>query len=107
MSTAAVFQIRRLKTPFAFVGFAAFLFALSNGLPAALSQSFPCASARTADEAIICQNDNLAKLDSKMAQLYAQISGRLSSPQKQTIAHDQRNWLLSRRRCGIDVSCIQ
>jgi uncharacterized protein len=82
MSITAVFQISRLQTRFTFVGFTAFLFALSNGLTAAFSQSFPCAAARTADEAIICQNDNLAKLDLKMAQLYAQVSGHSSSPQK-------------------------
>lgn len=107
MSITAVFQISRLQTRFTFVGFTAFLFALSNGLTAAFSQSFPCAAARTVDEATICQNDNLAKLDLKMAQLYAQISGHSSYPQKQTIANEQRTWLLSRRRCGMDVSCIQ
>jgi uncharacterized protein len=97
----------RLKIRALLFGLPTLSLILAVGRTAALSQSFPCAAARTADEAIICQNGNLAKLDLKMAQLYDRLSARSSSLQKQALANDQKTWLLSRRGCGMDSFCIQ
>lgn len=89
------------------LGLFASLFLVAGEDSLVFAQSFSCAAARTADEAMICQNESLAQLDLKLANLYSQISKQSAGIGKLHLADEQKQWLISRRRCGIDVSCIQ
>ena len=72
----------------------------------ASAQSFNCRSAKTADEILICQDNQLSQLDKRTATLYSQVRSRLSISQRPLVEAEQRTWLRSRMKCGSDKGCI-
>ena len=57
------------------------------------AHSFDCEKASSLVEKLICQNDTLMELDTKMNTLYRQLIGH---PEDQSLVSDQRKWLKER-----------
>jgi uncharacterized protein YecT (DUF1311 family) len=71
---------------------------------AAHSASFNCAQAKTKVEQLICDDDELFKLDSRMATRYAQALA--SQPNTQQLKEQQRTWLRDRNACST-TDCLK
>lgn len=63
--------------------------------------SFDCEKAKSRDEAIICGDTDLGKLDFAMANLYKEVSKQLSGSELAVLKAAQANWLESRKSCAI------
>jgi uncharacterized protein len=89
-------------------GFVASAIAAALAMPAAIAgaQSFDCRAARTADELIICQNGDLARLDQQLAAAYRRDLATLGPEQRDQFQHNEVAFLNARRRCGEDYRCI-
>lgn len=74
---------------------------------AAKAQSFNCNYARTPDEVLICQEGELARLDERLASIYARVRGRLDAQDRRELEFEQSSWLQSRKECGRDFRCIE
>lgn len=70
------------------------------------AQSFNCRYAKTADEVLICQDDQLSALDERMASIYSQVHQSLYGSQRLMLEAEQGTWLCSRMGCGRDRDCI-
>ena len=73
---------------------------------AATAQSFDCRGAHHPDEQTICRDPTLSKLDNQLAAAFAKTLNQLSPPERKELADDEEDWVVSRRRCGADASCI-
>ena len=78
---------------------------------AAWAQSFNCRNARLPDEVAICQNDELAELDSELAREYFGKLGYYRTKGDwhtvRALKETQRDWLRIRHSCGYDADCIR
>lgn len=63
--------------------------------------SFNCARATTATEGAICGSADLAALDRKMADVWADLA-----PVTEALRGSQRVWIAKRNACGADVVCL-
>lgn len=70
------------------------------------AQSFNCRYARTADEAAICQDAGLSRLDERLSSRFYRLRGGLSGPARARLDYDQSRWLDSRHRCRASRACI-
>jgi uncharacterized protein len=64
----------------------------------ALGQGYDCRRSRTAAEVVICDSDDLSRLDRRLNRAYA----RSNTP-----VWRQRAWLRSRNACGVSRECIR
>lgn len=74
---------------------------------ASQAQSFNCRLARAPDEILICQDEELSRLDERMSALYFETRNRAPAPVRAEMEADQADWLASRRVCGRDVRCVR
>ena len=72
----------------------------------AQAQSFNCRYARTADEVLICQDDELSTLDVRMSNSYFRLRNGIYGRRRAALESDQAAWLRSRMDCGRDRNCI-
>jgi uncharacterized protein len=70
------------------------------------AQSFNCSYAKTADEVLICQSPELARMDSVLASNYADLRGMLNSRERAWLQNEQRGWLRARMSCGYNYRCV-
>ena len=70
------------------------------------AQSFNCQFAKTADEILICHDEQLAELDKRAAAIYSTERSKFSISQRSVLEGEQRSWLRSRKDCGSDKDCI-
>ena len=74
---------------------------------AAEAQSFNCRYARFADEAVICQDPELAALDERLSRVFFRVRSRLDPDEVADLDREQGVWLSRRHRCGPDADCIE
>lgn len=63
------------------------------------SPSYDCSKAQGSIEELICQSDQLSKLDKQLQPLYSQAIKQLSSDDAQTLKAQQRGWIKGRNDC--------
>lgn len=57
-------------------------------------------------ETVICATPQLATLDIRMSQLYAQLEVNASRRGAARLLDNQRHWLRERNRCGCNANCL-
>jgi uncharacterized protein len=72
----------------------------------ASAQSFNCNYAKTADEVLICQSPELARMDTVVSESYFSLRNSLDSRSAAWLKNQQAEWLQARMSCGRDYSCI-
>lgn len=72
--------------------------------PVVTAPSFNCAKASTLIEDLICKDENLAKLDVKLASAYAE--SLKTSDDKAALKSTQLDWMKSRRNKCTSVQCL-
>lgn len=65
--------------------------------------SFDCSKATTKDEILICSNDELGELDSKLAKSYKALSQILDKGETEKLVKLQRNWIQTRQKIVRDL----
>ena len=97
------------RLPLSCVGFASASLALALCLwpEPASAQSFNCQMARSADEAMICDEPGLARLDAELGTLYRTEFGRLDKDQREAFQQHETLFLNARRRCAVNYRCIE
>jgi uncharacterized protein len=73
-------------------------------VPSAHAASFDCAKASTSVEKMVCGDDKLSQLDSELSAAYKQALEAASN--KQTLIHEQRQWIHDVRGICADVTCL-
>ena len=73
---------------------------------AAEAQGFNCRYAHYADEAAICQDSALGRLDDQLTSAYNNVYRRLPPDAQRRLDRDEDAWLLQRRQCGADPRCL-
>ena len=71
----------------------------------AASPSFDCKKAGTPVEHSICDNPELAELDSQLAKAYKRARAAAADPNK--VRSEQRAWVKERNKCRSNVACLQ
>ncbi len=72
------------------------------------AQSFNCTNAANAAEFTICNNETLILLDEKLGEKFADKFVQAStSPQRQSVARKQTEWVKKRNACRTDVPCLE
>ena len=80
--------------------------ALFWSLPAQ-AQSFSCADADKPAEFAVCNNENLMTLDEKLGNAFTTAYVKAATtPQRQSVTHEQSQWLKTRNACGADFTCL-
>ncbi len=64
------------------------------------AQSFNCSKATNAVEKMICSDDELKALDSKMASFYSRALAKSSAKDKRMLRTEQVGWLKARNQCA-------
>lgn len=72
----------------------------------AQAQGFDCRYAHYADEAAICQDRTLGRLDDQLTHTFNQTMRRLPDQEQRRLDREEDSWVLERRRCGADPNCI-
>ena len=90
-----------MRHPIALLALTATL--MAGGAQAA---SFNCNRARTPDELTICATLKLNDQDVRMAQLYDIAQHLVAMGGRGAIQDDQQAWLVKRRACGADRTCL-
>jgi uncharacterized protein len=70
------------------------------------AQSFNCRYAKSADEIMICQDQQLSALDEQMSSLYYNLRNSLGGYRRAALEDSQGRWLRGRISCGRDRDCI-
>jgi uncharacterized protein YecT (DUF1311 family) len=70
------------------------------------AQSFNCRYAHYADEAAVCQDPALGRLDNQLNSVYNGVMRRLPSEAQRRLDRDEDSWVAQRRQCGADPACI-
>ena len=70
------------------------------------AQSFNCRYAKSADEILICQDQQLSALDEQMSSLYYNLRNSLGGYRRAALEDSQSRWLSGRMSCGRDRDCI-
>ncbi len=74
---------------------------------AQVKPSFDCLKASTATEIAICSDENLAVLDTEMANLYGQLNKSIPEPHKEILLEEQIAWLAERDSCEDNIACLK
>jgi len=74
---------------------------------AANAQSFNCRYAHFPDEATICQQPALARLDNELAAVFGQRMRQLSPAARKSLEKEEEGWVVARRGCGRNLDCIE
>ena len=72
----------------------------------AVAQSFNCRWAHYTDEAAICQDRALGRLDDQLNSVYTETFRRLSPDAQRRLDRDENAWVAQRRQCGADPACL-
>lgn len=83
------------------------LFLATSAIGAANAQSYNCNRARTPDEVLICQSDELGRLDIVMADFYFELRNAAYPWRRVKMEQEQASWLHWRMSCGRDFQCIR
>jgi uncharacterized protein len=70
------------------------------------AQAFNCRNAGTADEAAICADARLGRLDESLNRRFYRLRARLPGPDRARLDRDEAAWLRARGRCGSSRACI-
>ena len=89
----------------AFITFLAAAIVFSMNADAA--PSFSCQANLNRTERVICDNDELSRLDREMVAVYRSVSGGQTGTSPESLAAEQKAWLRSRNACGSRVNCIR
>ena len=82
-------------------------FSLLLALPGpAAAQGFNCRYVHYTDEAAICQDPALGRLDDQLTSVYNGVYQRLPPEAQHRLDRDEDAWVIERRRCGADPGCI-
>lgn len=86
---------------------AAAIFACA-GLSAApaQAQSFDCRNVHYTDEAAICQDRALGRLDDQLTSVYNRMFDRLPPNEQRRLDRAEDAWVAERRSCGADPNCL-
>jgi uncharacterized protein len=68
--------------------------------------SFACEAVNRCPENAICNNSELAKLDSELADLYYKMKSSSTSLSSKSLLDSQVMWLKARKGCGCDADCL-
>ena len=71
------------------------------------SPSFNCHYAKTPDEVLICQRQDLADADVTLSTFFFQLRNQMSPSMKRWLDIDEARWLNARRDCGYDAVCVE
>jgi uncharacterized protein len=85
----------------------AFLTVATAWAGAANAQSFNCRNAHFPDERLICQESGLARLDSQVASVFQRAMNRIQWQQRGSLEREEIGWVVARRQCGRNYSCIE
>src|SRR5690348_10219512 len=66
------------------------------------AQSFNCRFAHYTDEAAICQDPTLGRLDNRLNSVYNGVYRRLPPDAQRRLDRDEDSWVAQRRQCGAD-----
>ncbi len=69
--------------------------------------SFYCALATQSDEKAICSDPFLSKLDIALSERYSGLLRDRSGAARDRLVDEQRRWLLRRRQCKDDTTCLR
>lgn len=72
----------------------------------AFAQGFDCRKASHADEKAICADADMRVSDRRLTNAYNSLRQQLSGEVRKAFEASQRTWLLERRECGADRSCL-
>ena len=72
----------------------------------AQAQSFNCRYAHYTDEAAICQDQALGRLDNQLNSVFNSTMQRLPPQEQRRLDQAEDSWVAERRRCGADPRCI-
>lgn len=73
----------------------------------AKAQSFSCASAETAAQFAICNDEGLQAMDEKLGTIYATAYVNTSTmPERQAVTRAHSEWLKKRNACRTDFTCL-
>jgi uncharacterized protein len=73
----------------------------------AAAPSFSCSGNLSDTETAICDNDQFARLDNELADVYARALDRARGEDVDRIRDEQKDWILRRNRCRFDRACIR
>ena len=80
---------------------------LLPGAAAAQSNpSFNCVRASSPDEVLICQREDLGRLDRRLSSTYFNLRNSLGGRARARLEADQSRWLAERQGCGRDYGCV-
>ena len=71
------------------------------------AQSFNCHKAYFADEKLICMSPELSRLDERLDRIFGQNRQLLSPAGRNALDREEERWVVARRHCGPDHSCIE
>jgi uncharacterized protein len=95
-----------MKTTSTLIAALALGVAACTGSAPASAQSFNCNYARTADEILICQSPELARMDTTLSDAYFDLRNFLNRREAASLQNDQRDWLRARMSCGRNYQCV-
>ena len=81
----------------------ALLFAIPG---VAMAQGFNCRYAHYTDEAAICQDPALGRLDDQLTATYNSVYRQLPPDAQRRLDRGEDAWVLERRRCGANSGCL-
>ena len=70
------------------------------------AQSFNCRYAKSPDEVLICQDQELSALDERLSGIYFSVHRILSGEDRTKLERDERAWLQGRENCGRKKECV-
>ena len=85
---------------------AAFLFTAAMQGSAANAASFDCAKAKSADEKVICTDQEMNDQDIEMSVTYNLLKRLVAMGARDELEASQVAWLKRRENCGADRACL-
>jgi len=73
----------------------------------AQAASFDCAKAQSKAEHLICDNQKISELDTRLAQNYQDVLSKTNEEQKQRVIADQKHWLTFTRNACENETCLK
>src|SRR4051812_3261816 len=81
--------------------------AIASAATGAQAQSFNCHKAYFPDEKLICENQELSVLDERLNGIFSRNMRHLSPPERRALDREEEQWVIARRRCGMQYRCIE
>ena len=81
--------------------------AITSAAAGAQAQSFNCRKVYFADEKLICESPELSMLDERLDRIFRGNMRLLSPAGRDALDREEERWVVARRRCGWNHSCIE